>query len=172
MRIKLPFNPLSRRLFFSYCMRSCSISVRNMSHIKLAEIQLPAAVIHSEFAGTNFDGLDDLSNQLAYCFEGAHADSTVLVDCNGWAYEIAECTEYKQKFLSRLFIGRQTRYELELNRTRRLSMSDFHGILTRRLRQNPDWWMNNDEIVDLYACLLYTSPSPRDLSTSRMPSSA
>ena len=26
--------------------------------------------------------------------------------------------------------------------------------------------------ADLYACLLYTSPSPRDLSTSRMPSSA
>ena len=25
---------------------------------------------------------------------------------------------------------------------------------------------------DLVACLLYTSPSPRDLSTSRMPSSA
>ena len=24
----------------------------------------------------------------------------------------------------------------------------------------------------LYSCLLYTSPSPRDLSTSRMPSSA
>ena len=29
-----------------------------------------------------------------------------------------------------------------------------------------DWW-NNDG-----PCLLYTSPSPRDLSTSRMPSSA
>ena len=27
-------------------------------------------------------------------------------------------------------------------------------------------------IVDYYSCLLYTSPSPRDLSTSRMPSSA
>ena len=27
-------------------------------------------------------------------------------------------------------------------------------------------------IKDNYACLLYTSPSPRDLSTSRMPSSA
>ena len=26
--------------------------------------------------------------------------------------------------------------------------------------------------ADPYACLLYTSPSPRDLSTSRMPSSA
>ena len=26
--------------------------------------------------------------------------------------------------------------------------------------------------ADTYRCLLYTSPSPRDLSTSRMPSSA
>ena len=26
--------------------------------------------------------------------------------------------------------------------------------------------------AQIYACLLYTSPSPRDLSTSRMPSSA
>ena len=26
--------------------------------------------------------------------------------------------------------------------------------------------------VEYYTCLLYTSPSPRDLSTSRMPSSA
>ena len=31
----------------------------------------------------------------------------------------------------------------------------------------------NDEITyEAYVCLLYTSPSPRDLSTSRMPSSA
>ena len=33
----------------------------------------------------------------------------------------------------------------------------------------------DDEICELWhfmACLLYTSPSPRDLSTSRMPSSA
>ena len=28
------------------------------------------------------------------------------------------------------------------------------------------------ETVEFYDCLLYTSPSPRDLSTSRMPSSA
>ena len=31
----------------------------------------------------------------------------------------------------------------------------------------------NDQVdAILYTCLLYTSPSPRDLSTSRMPSSA
>ena len=29
-----------------------------------------------------------------------------------------------------------------------------------------------ERIERLWACLLYTSPSPRDLSTSRMPSSA
>ena len=31
---------------------------------------------------------------------------------------------------------------------------------------------NGVKIDDLFPCLLYTSPSPRDLSTSRMPSSA
>ena len=30
----------------------------------------------------------------------------------------------------------------------------------------------NNKIHDISICLLYTSPSPRDLSTSRMPSSA
>ena len=39
-------------------------------------------------------------------------------------------------------------------------------------------WATDEELADYYAvgqctpCLLYTSPSPRDLSTSRMPSSA
>ena len=28
------------------------------------------------------------------------------------------------------------------------------------------------EVLEMMSCLLYTSPSPRDLSTSRMPSSA
>ena len=34
-------------------------------------------------------------------------------------------------------------------------------------------WVAEDSLSqDLKDCLLYTSPSPRDLSTSRMPSSA
>ena len=41
---------------------------------------------------------------------------------------------------------------------------------------NPEWVMVDHDFHDLgsipYSCLLYTSPSPRDLSTSRMPSSA
>ena len=31
---------------------------------------------------------------------------------------------------------------------------------------------SNEVAVTIHTCLLYTSPSPRDLSTSRMPSSA
>ena len=33
-------------------------------------------------------------------------------------------------------------------------------------------WGKEGEVLKLEICLLYTSPSPRDLSTSRMPSSA
>ena len=32
--------------------------------------------------------------------------------------------------------------------------------------------MKQSGVTDIISCLLYTSPSPRDLSTSRMPSSA
>ena len=42
------------------------------------------------------------------------------------------------------------------------------------LRDNIDHFTDafGEETYFRYACLLYTSPSPRDLSTSRMPSSA
>ena len=39
----------------------------------------------------------------------------------------------------------------------------------------PDWYhlrSDDKEVAYVWSCLLYTSPSPRDLSTSRMPSSA
>ena len=41
----------------------------------------------------------------------------------------------------------------------------FIGLITLPVTQYPD-------IAPPTVCLLYTSPSPRDLSTSRMPSSA
>ena len=43
------------------------------------------------------------------------------------------------------------------SRTQKSSSNDSHRV---------------KQILDKYGCLLYTSPSPRDLSTSRMPSSA
>ena len=40
------------------------------------------------------------------------------------------------------------------------------------VRQGPRWQIKSEEQSGPLPCLLYTSPSPRDLSTSRMPSSA
>ena len=37
---------------------------------------------------------------------------------------------------------------------------------------HPAWGVIVSPIIMYFVCLLYTSPSPRDLSTSRMPSSA
>ena len=59
--------------------------------------------------------------------------------------------------------------------------SDAGAIKTTAIKQDDHYILNgtkvfitNGEVADIYTilCLLYTSPSPRDLSTSRMPSSA
>ena len=55
-----------------------------------------------------------------------------------------------------------------------ISKKEAMSILTREGREavkNGD--ITTQELGEMYKlCLLYTSPSPRDLSTSRMPSSA
>ena len=54
------------------------------------------------------------------------------------------------------------------------SQSDYHSsyteLLTRRLNGEPLQYI--EEYIPFYSCLLYTSPSPRDRTRSRMPSSA
>ena len=45
-----------------------------------------------------------------------------------------------------------------------------HGDLVKRLLMPALYNLSRDGLLG--DCLLYTSPSPRDLSTSRMPSSA
>ena len=53
-----------------------------------------------------------------------------------------------------------------------MSTLDLQQEITRALEENP--LLERDDEIEQYVetCLLYTSPSPRDLSTSRMPSSA
>ena len=62
----------------------------------------------------------------------------------------------------------------------RLSENTKNNVAIFEAGKNSDIWKVNMPLAILYAmhdpkynyCLLYTSPSPRDLSTSRMPSSA
>ena len=46
------------------------------------------------------------------------------------------------------------------------------AILYAHKLQNSQAIANSDSLLDDYICLLYTSPSPRDRTRSRMPSSA
>ena len=46
------------------------------------------------------------------------------------------------------------------------------AILDAYLKEDPDSRVACETLIKNNICLLYTSPSPRDLSTSRMPSSA
>ena len=57
---------------------------------------------------------------------------------------------------------------IEMGRLGGLGVLDLEGLWTRY--EDPQPLL--DEIAQLPACLLYTSPSPRDSTSSRMPSSA
>ena len=57
---------------------------------------------------------------------------------------------------------------LELVATRAQTQSILDNVAANKERGI----RNENEIIEIKGCLLYTSPSPRDLSTSRMPSSA
>ena len=47
------------------------------------------------------------------------------------------------------------------------------AVLGRLMAERPEWRARAGDLTAIVtACLLYTSPSPRDISGSRMPSSA
>ena len=60
----------------------------------------------------------------------------------------------------------------DLSTNRLLTMTKVHGVkIMDFIANNSGINMRNQVAMNMF-CLLYTSPSPRDLSTSRMPSSA
>ena len=76
------------------------------------------------------------------------------------------------KAFGRVYAGwafSQTFFREELFRT--LGFETVEDFLQDWEKDHLKWDANN-LLVKLKTCLLYTSPSPRDLSTSRMPSSA
>ena len=67
-------------------------------------------------------------------------------------------------------VSEQYRYDLELADTTVFN-TEYKNVVRVIQSDVPENLVNRDERQEIY-CLLYTSPSPRDLSTSRMPSSA
>ena len=75
-----------------------------------------------------------------------------------------------------IWISRMSR-ELKQEQFRNRSLSSKYGKLTEQFLPLIDSYPWNSQKFrflgsPIDGCLLYTSPSPRDLSTSRMPSSA
>ena len=78
--------------------------------------------------------------------------------------------------------GLQLQHQVESLRSECEEMEEKHVIQTQKLREEMRALHNKHKQeaatieashkVSLYACLLYTSPSPRDATLSRMPSSA
>jgi len=103
---------------------------------------------------------DDAGGNLPYLYlgksEGVAIAETALHDVTGRSREVPE-TKLLELALS------------ELGLTRPITLIDLTGHGLSRIGQS---------VASMIAspptryCLLYTSPSPRDLSTSRMPSSA
>ena len=81
--------------------------------------------------------------------------------------------------IERLLTGSIRERVQDLMSTEDLIIESFKDIvkdelkshIRNKIEEDPDLHAEIKEAVAYY-CLLYTSPSPRDLSTSRMPSSA
>ena len=72
--------------------------------------------------------------------------------------------------LQQNLIFNEARFKLETEET---IVTDYRDINYYKLEiLDLEGSTANDPYLHVYVCLLYTSPSPRDLSTSRMPSSA
>ena len=63
-------------------------------------------------------------------------------------------------------------FVVALNGTPTDDFTTVFNAVRRFLDGQPVYDQAYNHVDPLYLCLLYTSPSPRDLSTSRMPSSA
>ena len=83
--------------------------------------------------------------------------------------------EQKERWLTQLAKGKGFSYCLSESE----AGSDAASMRTKAVQSGDKWilngskkWISNAGISDFYTCLLYTSPSPRDRTRSRMPSSA
>ena len=98
------------------------------------------------------------------------------------AYEAAGLTAEKQGLAKMLLQSHQRAFSRPLiaaaqpGHPKRLLCQNLFAcgfpVLAHGTEQDPKLSYANAAALQLWDCLLYTSPSPRDLSTSRMPSSA
>ena len=80
-------------------------------------------------------------------------------------------TTSSARYMYRL-ISKEAVLFTEMIASQALHRGDFKKMLRKETIESPVVLQVGGSDINLLSCLLYTSPSPRDLSTSRMPSSA
>ena len=92
----------------------------------------------------------------------------VVIPKSGFEDILKMCTEIGIDLIQPLFSERQVNKNLNISR----KLLRWNSIIKEAVEQSERLWkpsiLNGMDII----CLLYTSPSPRDISGSRMPSSA
>ena len=115
-----------------------------------------ACVMPDQNADNNGDGVIDFCDEFIKLTNGG----TAPIDISG--YTISDAVAVRHIFPPGTFILPGQTITLFNNNLNQVAACAASGI----------WNNGGDDIVLLDACLLYTSPSPRDKRQSRMPSSA
>ena len=97
----------------------------------------------------------------------------------GWVEEVSEVMKFAKVCLSPLRFGAGLKGKF-IDAMKNGTPIVTTSIGSEGMSKNEDWpgYIANDpneianKAIKLYSCLLYTSPSPRDATLSRMPSSA
>ena len=116
-----------------------------------------------------------ISGDFAVCANGAQYRR----DIHGFLPEIMQRIYDERTIYKKKMIQAKKDYESSPSDKLRKDISKFNNIqMARKIQLNSAYGAIGNQYFRYYnlanaeACLLYTSPSPRDLSTSRMPSSA
>ena len=113
-----------------------------------------------------------------------------VVDINAAAKALGMTVEEVKKRMAKnpvtatVVVGKDPTFDVDVNvmaqnvkdlyEAQKQNKADFKVERSDIIKLITDMWKNDHKLsdADIYNCLLYTSPSPRDRQKSRMPSSA
>eukprot|EP00831_Metopus_contortus_P036568 TRINITY_DN28912_c0_g1_i1.p1 TRINITY_DN28912_c0_g1~~TRINITY_DN28912_c0_g1_i1.p1 ORF type:complete len:161 (+),score=16.61 TRINITY_DN28912_c0_g1_i1:160-642(+) len=115
-----------------------------------------------DFDGDNTEDSDAANPSYTYYAVGTYPVKLYVVDSG-----TSDGTEYKTAYITVTTSGGSTYYSGITATEGEALKSQLKSLISTNTNTSYD-----GARAAMYSCLLYTSPSPRDLSTSRMPSSA
>ena len=142
----------------------------------------PAVIMSASGEVTTFRELEERSNQIAHAFRDAglqSGDTIALFAENSARYfDVVWGAQRAGLYfvcVSSRLTAPEVQYLVEDSGAQIFISGASKGEIAKEVKaltNLSETWSIDGDIEGFKSCLLYTSPSPRDLSTSRMPSSA